>query len=200
MELVLGSNNPAKLHSVGLLLEGTGCTLIPAGIPCEAEESGADPAENALIKAEYYAEKLGRPAIAVDAGLYFFDLPMDDPRQPGLFVRRVGGRELTDEEMVAHYSALAHELGGRVAAAWFDGYAISFGRGKSEKILLSEAAVRAWEFYLLDEQAAPIHRGFPMDSISEVPPRTPEKEAIRAEGVEELRQFIRDTVEKYRKG
>ena len=87
MELVLGSNNPAKLRSVGGLLEGTGCTLVPAGIPCEAEENGADPAENAAIKAESYAEKLGRPAIAVDSGLYFFDLPMDDPRQPGLYVR-----------------------------------------------------------------------------------------------------------------
>lgn len=198
MELILGSKNPAKLHSVGLLFEGTGCSLALAGVSCEAEEDGADPAENARIKAEYYAEKFGMPAVAEDSGLYFLDLPMDDPRQPGLYVRRVNGRELTDDEMIAHYSALAKSLGGRVKAAWYDGYAISFGKGKTSAFLLSEEATEAWAFYLLDRQIRPVHPGFPMDSISEVPPRTPEKQAVRMKGVEELKAFFRTEIEKHR--
>ncbi|MBR6790601.1 MAG: non-canonical purine NTP pyrophosphatase [Oscillospiraceae bacterium] len=198
MELILGSKNPAKLYSVGLLFEGTGCSLTLAGVPCEAAEDGADPAENARIKAEYYAEKFGRPAIAEDSGLYFLDLPMDDPRQPGLYVRRVNGRELTDDEMIAHYSALAKSLGGRVRAAWYDGYAISFGKGRTSVFLLSREATEAWAFYLLDRQISPVHPGFPMDSISEVPPRTPEKQAVRMKGVEELKAFFRDEIEKHR--
>lgn len=198
MEIVLGSKNPAKLRAVGLLLERTGCTLISAGIPCEVEENGVDPAENVLIKAEYYAEKTGMPAVAEDSGLYFLDLPMDDPRQPGLFVRRVCGRELTDEEMVEHYRGVVGELGGRILAAWYDGYAISFGKGKSKSILMSREATLAWAFYLVDEQVEPMHSGFPMDSISEVLSRTPEKDAAREEGVEEIKAFLRQEIESHR--
>ena len=36
---------------------------------------------------------------------------MDDPRQPGPYIRRVGGRVLTDEEMLQYYSGLAREFG-----------------------------------------------------------------------------------------
>lgn len=196
MELILGSNNPAKLRPFGFLLDEEH-TLKLAGIPCEVEESGADPAENAAIKAEYYAEKLGKPVISGDAGLYFLDLPMDDPRQPGLYVRRVGSRELTDEEMITHYRALARELGGKALAAWYDGYAISFGKGKTEKVLMSREATLAWAFYLVDEQVAPVHPGFPMDSISVIPPRTSEKEIIRMKGVEEVKEFLRGMIKKY---
>ena len=198
MEIVLGSKNPAKLRSVGLLLEGTGCTLISAGIPCGAEENGADPAENALIKAEYYAESTGMSAVAEDSGLYFLDFPMDDPHQPGLYVRRVGGKELTDEEMVEYYRSVVRDLGGRVLAAWYDGYVISFGKGKSRSILMPEEAARAWAFYLVDEQVEPMHPGFPMDSISEVLPRTPEKDAAREKGVEEIKAFLRQEIESHR--
>ena len=35
---------------------------------------------------------------------------MDDPRQPGPYIRRVGGRVLTDEEMLQYYSGLAREF------------------------------------------------------------------------------------------
>lgn len=198
MRLIVASGNPGKLTFLEQFFTGTGHILESCGIGLDVEENGADPAENARIKAEYYAEKFGMPAVAEDSGLYFLDLPMDDPRQPGLYVRRVNGRELTDDEMIAHYSALAKSLGGRVKAAWYDGYAISFGKGKTSAFLLSEEATEAWAFYLLDRQIRPVHPGFPMDSISEVPPRTPEKQAVRMKGVEELKAFFRTEIEKHR--
>ena len=36
---------------------------------------------------------------------------MTDPRQPGPLIRRVGGKTLTDEEMLVYYGGLAREFG-----------------------------------------------------------------------------------------
>ena len=118
MRLIVASNNPGKLTFLEQFFTGTEHILESCGIGLDVEENGADPAENALIKAEACAERLGKPAVALDSGLYFVELPMDDPRQPGLFVRRVNGRELSYEEMVGHYRALARSFGGSAEVRW----------------------------------------------------------------------------------
>lgn len=198
MEIIVASGNPGKRAYLEPFFEGTGCILKSCEIPLDVEENGSDPAENALIKAEYCAEKLGKPAAALDSGLYFPGLPMDDPRQPGLFVRRVNGRELSYEEMVGYYRGIAREFGGSVTAAWYDGYAISFGKGKSAGFLMPEKARITQTFLLLDEQRGPVSPGMPLDCISEFLPRTPEIVCIEAEYHRQLRAFFRGMTEKYR--
>ena len=198
MEIIVASGNPGKRTFLEPFFAGSGCTLKSCDVSLDVEENGADPAENALIKAEYCAEFLGKPAVALDSGLYFVDLPIDDPRQPGLFVRRVGGRELSYEEMVGYYRAVARSFGGRVKAAWYDGYAISFGKGKSGRFLMPEKARITQTFFLLDEQKGPVSPGMPLDCISEFLPRTGDIARIEAEYHEELRRFFKETAEKYR--
>ncbi|MBQ4051800.1 MAG: hypothetical protein IJD13_09220 [Oscillospiraceae bacterium] len=198
MEMILASHNPGKLAHLKPFFEGTGCELRNCDIEIDVEENGADPAANALIKAEYCAEKTGLPSVAEDSGLYFVELPMDDPRQPGLFVRRVGGKELTYEEMVGHYRSIAREFGGRVLAAWYDGYAISFGKGKNTCFLMPEEDRMVWAFWLLDEQKEPISPGMPIDCISEWLPRTPEREKLENDYREKLTRYFYEAIRQYK--
>ena len=51
-----------------------------------------------LIKARAYSNKLDMPVIAMDDTLYFDNVPEDI--QPGLYVRRVKDKVLTDDEMI----------------------------------------------------------------------------------------------------
>lgn len=51
-----------------------------------------------------------------DSGLYFDEL--DEKEQPGLYVRRVGGKELTDDEMIAYYAALARRHGEKITGQY----------------------------------------------------------------------------------
>lgn len=72
-------------------------------------ESGNSPLENARIKALAYYQFYGIPVFSCDSGLYFDNVP--DEIQPGVHVRNVGGKTLTDEEMTAYYSGLAGKYG-----------------------------------------------------------------------------------------
>ena len=79
-------------------------------------ETGEIMEEDARIKAMTDFEASGIPTFSLDAALRD-GLPAD--QQAGVHVRRIGGGEsATDAEMVRHFSALLHELGGRAAGEW----------------------------------------------------------------------------------
>ena len=46
---------------------------------------------------------------SMDDNLYLEGIPKE--KQPGMYVRRVNGKRLTDEEMIEYYSKLAHDYG-----------------------------------------------------------------------------------------
>lgn len=198
MEIIIGSQNPAKPAALAPLFEGTGCTLAPAPFSIEVEETGSDVIENALFKARAYSSALGRTVVAEDTALYFPQLAMDDPRQPGLTVRRVGGRELSDAEMIGHYTALARELGGQVEAVWVHGYALCFEDGESATFL--PPLNQGYFFSLVDHLIAPLQPGFPLDSLSVVPedwdsaPRL----HLRRSTAAAIQAFFSREIEKYR--
>ena len=108
MKVLIGTTNPSKADWLGGLI-GAGTELL----------TGATPAENAAIKAEFYG-KTFQPVVCHDSGLYFAELAFDDPRQPGLHVRTPNGRArfCNDEEMLAYYAALVHSLGGAATAMY----------------------------------------------------------------------------------
>lgn len=81
--------------------------------PAKLSEIGGK-MENAKRKALHYYRALQRPVFSEDSGLYIQGLPKEE--QPGVFVRRVGGRTLTDEEIRAHYKGIAKRLGGKCLA------------------------------------------------------------------------------------
>ena len=71
--LLIATTNPGKIREIQGILNGIPITLLTlegfsAGIP-EPEETGQTFAENARLKALYYSEQTGSPAVADDSGL-----------------------------------------------------------------------------------------------------------------------------------
>lgn len=126
----------------------------------EVEENGASAIENAIIKAKAYANIYNIAVFAMDDNLYIDDIP--ESKQPGMFVRRVKGKRLTDEEMIEHYSSLAHVYGkdGKLIAKWVYGLAI---------IINDDIKTFSWSkenFYITDTPSNKINPGYPLNSIS----------------------------------
>ena len=169
MKILIGTTNPAKAAVFAKQLEGYDAellTLPDLGIQKHPDEDGKDPMENAMIKAAYYGQ-FHDPVITEDSALYIKELPMDDPRQPGLFVRRApDGHEMTDGEMTAHYAALARSLGGRCTAYWLDGYAVCKDGIVTGFMNDCEEVNRAYAFYLVDTPHPEAQDGWPIDRIS----------------------------------
>ena len=111
--LLYGTGNPAKLSLMRknlekLQIEIVGLSDIDVAVP-QVDEDGSLPLENARKKAKSYYEAFRIPVFSCDTGLYFENVPED--KQPGVHVRRVNGKNLTDGEMLAYYSGLAAEYG-----------------------------------------------------------------------------------------
>ncbi len=125
MQVLYGTNNPGKLKRLQAIFQESSIEIVGPevlGIHVAVEETGQTPAENARLKAKSFYLAAGIPTFAVDSGLYLDKLPPHD--QPGVFVRRVNGVELNDEEMLAHYRNLLLSLGGRSPGFWMDGIAL----------------------------------------------------------------------------
>ena len=101
MKILYGTTNQGKLLAMKKSVEGLDIELISLrdakGELPEVNENGKTPLENAEIKARAYFEAFHMPVFSCDSGLYFDELAEEE--QPGIHVRRIGGKELTDEEM-----------------------------------------------------------------------------------------------------
>lgn len=166
MKLLYGTGNPAKLEAMQRKLSGLGFELagladMEGEIP-EVEEDGLTPLENAGKKARAYYEAFRMPVFSCDSGLYFEGVPEKD--QPGVHVRTVNGRYLTDEEMLAHYAGLAKKYG-NLKARYRNAVCLVLDE---EHIYESMDESLASEYFLLT--AVPYseirHKGFPLDSLS----------------------------------
>ena len=123
-------------------------------------EDGKDAIENALIKARGYAKELGIPVFAMDDSLYIEGIPED--KQPGLYVRRVNGNRLSDEEMIEYYSNLAHTYGidGKLTCRWIYGMAV-INNGVESTYTWSKE-----DFYIVDKPSDKVNPGYPLNTIS----------------------------------
>ncbi len=168
MKVLIGTTNPSKVRRFEALLDGCGIeflTLKDLGIDREPEEKGGTPKENAIIKAKFYGQFFDL-VIGSDSGLYFDELPLDDPRQPGLNIRTPnGGKRLDDEEMISYYSGLIHSLGGKTLAFYLDGLAV-YNRGRIASFMESSEATRQSAFYMVDVPSEKRLEGWPLDSLS----------------------------------
>lgn len=109
MRILYGTTNQAKLESMkritkSLDLEIIGLHDLKQPIP-KVDESGKSPLENAELKARAYFNAFSMPVFSCDSGLYFKQV--EEKYQPGTHIRRVNGKELSDEEMIEYYSNLA---------------------------------------------------------------------------------------------
>lgn len=99
-ELFLATKNAGKIREIERLLEHLPIILRNAGEYKEIEEpeeTGLTFAENAVLKAKYYAEKTGLLSLADDSGLEVEALN----GEPGVFSARYGGADATNEEKIA---------------------------------------------------------------------------------------------------
>ncbi len=100
MKLLVGTGNPGKVREFRELLDGLRVELVtPAdiGIDIEVEETGETLEENALIKAQAYANAGGILTLADDSGLFVDALD----GAPGVISARYGAPDAkTDEDRV----------------------------------------------------------------------------------------------------
>lgn len=156
-----GNESKAKRFEDGLLRNGIEIiTIKNIDEDIEVLENGKDAIENALIKARAYAKVLDMPVFAMDDSLYIDNIP--DDKQPGLYVRRVNGKRLSDEEMLTYYSNLAHEYGenGKLTCRWVYGIAV---------INNGVESIYTWsknDFYIVDKPSDKIDPGYPLNTIS----------------------------------
>lgn len=169
MKLLYGTGNPAKLSVMKSRLEKIGIELIGLNdlraegkiIP-EVIEDGNTPLENARLKAMAYYEAFQIPVFSCDSGLYFDNVP--DEVQPGVHVRNVNGKCLSDDEMIDYYSGLVKAYGNLVARYR---NAICFVMDDAHIYEAMEPAMESEKFILTDKPHSTIRKeGFPLDSIS----------------------------------
>ena len=144
-----------KLFEKGILLK----SLKDVNINIDVEENGKTAIENATIKAKAYYEATNITTMAMDDTMYIDDIPED--KQPGVFVRRVNGKRLNDEEMIEYYTNLVKTYGkeGKLNTKWILGLVII----KDGKVFTYTDVTD--EYYLVDKPAKKMKEGYPLSSI-----------------------------------
>lgn len=162
-KILFATSNEAKVKRFKDKLLNKGIELLSLkdlDVSLTIEGNGTSAIENALIKARAYSDKVDIPVMAMDDSLYLEGVP--EEFQPGLFVRRVNGKSLTDEEMIEHYSNLVKKYGhnGKIVARWVYGLAIIYDQ-KEETYTWSKT-----NFWLVDTPSSIVNPGYPLNSIS----------------------------------
>lgn len=169
MQILFGTGNQAKLSAMKSRLEKIGIELIGLhelraegkSIP-EVLENGNTPLENAKLKALAYYEAFRIPVFSCDSGLYFDHVPDED--QPGVHVRNVNGKCLSDQEMMEYYAGLVRKYGNLVAQYR---NAICFVMDEKHIYEAMEPSMYSEKFILTDKPYSKIReKGFPLDSMS----------------------------------
>ena len=169
MKLLYGTGNQAKLSAMRSRLKQLDIELIGLDdlraegktIP-QVVEDGKSPLENARLKAIAYYEAFNIPVFSCDSGLYFDSVP--EAIQPGVHVRNVNGKCLTDDEMIDYYSGLV-KIYGNLVARYRN--AICFVQDDTHIYEAMEPSMESEKFILTDKPHSAIRKkGFPLDSIS----------------------------------
>ena len=164
MKILYGTTNPAKLSSMRKWLSGLDIELVSLNdmdgdIP-DVSETGDTPLENAELKARAYYKAFGMPVFSCDSGLYFESLPEFSPK---VHVRNIGGKCLTDDEMIAYYGGLAAKHGDITAR-----YRNAICLVMDEQHIYTEFSDDiSWEPFLITSVPHPKRvEGYPLDSLS----------------------------------
>ncbi len=162
--LFYATNNKSKLHNMRYRLRDYPIKVVcpdDLNVHVHVEENGKTAVENALIKARAYQGAVHPPIIAGDSGLRISGLP--EEYQPGLYVRRVNGKVLSDDEMIEYYAGLAKRADCDCFINYDTGIALITGQGTFTTVI---------EDIPLKLSAIPntnrTHRGNPLDVITQV--------------------------------
>ena len=166
IKLLYGTTNKAKITVMENAVKDLGIELISLNdlnyeLPVIIE-NGKTPLENAEIKAKAYYEAFHMPVFSCDSGLYFDEL--EDEEQPGIHVRRVGGKELSDEEMTEYYASLAKKHSGKLTGRYRN--AIYFILDENSHYSSMDMSIVTEPFILVSTPHPKRVEGFPLDSLS----------------------------------
>lgn len=163
-QIIFATSNATKSKRFSKGLKELGIEVLSLkdiDVKLDIEEDGSTAIENALLKARACYKKTKKPCMGMDDTLYMEGVPED--MQPGLFVRRVNGKNLTDEELIEHYTNLVKKYGinGRINCKWIYGLAVINENG--------EETTYSWfkdDFYMTSSRSDKINPGYPLNSIS----------------------------------
>ncbi len=163
-QIIFATSNATKSKRFSKGLKELGIEVLSLkdiDVKLDIEEDGSTAIENALLKARACYKKTKKPCMGMDDTLYMEGVPED--MQPGLFVRRVNGKNLTDEEMIEHYTNLVKKYGinGRINCKWIYGLAVINENG--------EETTYSWfkdDFYMTSSRSDKNNPGYPLNSIS----------------------------------
>ncbi len=161
MKLLYATNNNSKVYNMRRRLENIPIEIITPkefGIKVNVIEDGKTAVENAIKKAQAYYEETKIPTIAGDSGLFIDDIPSD--KQPGLFVRRVNGKVLSDDEMIEYYTKLIESIGGKTTGYYVTGLALITEQG------LFTTEISEDKFILSSKISNNNHLGNPLDVMT----------------------------------
>ena len=166
MKLLYATTNKGKLHSMqriakDLGIEIYGLSSVAGQLPSIIED-GKTPLDNVIKKAKAYYLHLKTPLFSCDSGLYFDDI--DPALQPGLNIRRVNGKVLSDEEMIEYYSSLSKDYGGRIIGRYKNAICLIDKEGRKHECFDETL----WTEPFILSSIPHEHRvpGFPLDSLS----------------------------------
>lgn len=157
-----GNQSKAKRFSKGLWEKGIEVvSLRDLGIKLDVKEDGTNAIENASIKAKAGFAETHMPTIGMDDSLYIENVPED--KQPGLYVRRINGKTLNDEEMIEYYTKLVNEYGidGKLNCKWVYGLAAINEEGKINTYTWFKD-----NFYMVNTLSDKMDPDYPLNSIS----------------------------------
>lgn len=157
-----GNETKAKRFSKGLEKYNINVlSLKDLNVKLDVEENGNTAIENALIKARECYKITNMPTIGMDDTLYLEGV--DDSLQPGMYVRRVNGKVLSDEKMIEHYTNLVKKYGtnGKLNCKWVYGLAVINELGREYTYTWYKD-----DFYMVDIPSKIINPGYPLNSIS----------------------------------
>lgn len=167
MKLLYGTGNPAKLNGMRQWLAPLGIELIGLrdieGPLPNVEENGQTPLENAEKKAKAYFEAWRIPVFSCDSGLYIDGIPEEE--QPGIHVRTINGKYLSDDEMLDHYTGLAEKYGDLIAR-YRNAICLILDEEHVYKAMTDEMASESFIITSKPHADAIRNPGFPIDSIS----------------------------------
>ena len=161
-KLFYATNNKSKLHNMRFRLQNYPIEVLcpdDLNIHIEVEENGSTAVENALSTASAYFKIVQLPTVAADSGVALTGVAEKD--QPGLFVRRVNGRVLTDDEMIEYYAGLARKSGKLCTLQYVTGIALITADGVKTMELLDRPLQLCAEPNLNRN-----HKGNPLDVVT----------------------------------
>lgn len=198
-KVLIATGNAGKIELYSQMLKEIGLEAVSPkqlGLQVQVEEDGKTEMENASKKALAYHKVSNMPVIANDSGLYIEKFGASD--QPKLLVRRFGGKELTDEEMIEIYSKKLQEVGGESDGFYTVGLAVVDENGN-----LFAKEFKPTRHFVATASTAKI-KGFPLSSLaldkksgkylSEMTPA--EKIAYEADVMLAQKQFVHNSLQK----